>query len=287
MLQSVGSLFIPNFATMKKIVILLFSCLALTFNVRPQETFNQLDGNGSKQGPWKLYHAGDSVVKVEGKFKDDKPVGTFLHYYSNGDLRVKHVFDNGEISRVVNYWPDGTVMGAGKYIGEAKDSTWLYYDQWGSKVAEEYYIEGKKYGNWKVYYPTGILMEERFFERDMENGLFRQYFENGKIYREATYVDGGQEGLVTFYHENGQVESSGNYLKDVKHGLWKYYDENGELLRERTYIKGVPTDRDSEIINEDTTNYYRKDRFTIDDVMGEDVQKVPTKEEEREMKKKK
>lgn len=279
------SLFIPNFDPMKNLFLLLLIGHFTSFTLMSQNEFNQVDENGLKQGAWKKYHRGDSVVKYEGSFIDDKAVGLFTHNYSNGAVRVKIVHGPGLVSRAVNYWPDGSVMGKGKYVREQKDSTWLYFDQFSTKIAEEYYIEGKKYGNWKVYYPSGTLMEERIFENDMENGLFKQYYENGKLYREATFVNGGQEGKVTFYHENGQIDAQGMYHKDVKEGLWKTFDDKGELMMERMYVKGLPTDSDRDIILEDSNNYYKKDRFTIEDVHGEDNLEIPDKKEEKRAKK--
>ena len=276
-----------NFARMKNTLLSILVLVSTSlFSQGTSTPINQIDKEGRKQGKWLKYHEGDSVVRYGGNFVDDKPVGTFMHFYSNGEVRVMLSHDDNDVSRVVNYWPSGKIMGRGKYVGQDKDSTWIYFNELGNKLAEEYYIEGKKYGNWKVYYPDGKIMEERYYENDMENGAFKQYFESGLVFREATYVDGGQDGLVTFYHENQKIKSQGMYHKDVKEGVWKEYDENGELLRERTYLKGMCLDCGNDVVREDTTNYFRKERYTIDDVNGEDMNKIPAKKEEKESKKK-
>lgn len=275
-----------NFAGMKNTLLVVLLLLGTLLFSQNKSSVNQIDKEGHKQGKWVKYHEGDSVIRYTGQFIDDKPVGTFMHFYSNGDVRVILKHSDNDVSRVVNYWPSGKIMGRGNYVKQDKDSTWIYFNELGNKIAEEYYIEGKKYGNWKVYYPDGKIMEERYFENDMENGPFKQYFESGLIFREATYVDGGQEGMVTFYHENQKIKSQGMYKKDVKEGVWKEFDENGELLRERNYLKGICLNCDQDVVVEDSTTYFRKDRYTIDDVNGEDINKIPTKKEEKESKKK-
>ena len=130
-----------------------------------------------------------------------------------------------------------------------------------------------------------IVDDDKFILLSLEV-LFKQYFETGILFREATYVDGGQEGQVTFYHENQKIKSQGMYLKDVKEGTWKEFNEDGELIRERNYLKGMCLDCDQDVIQEDTTKYFKKDRYTIDDVNGVDMNKVPTKKEEKESKQK-
>ena len=276
-----------NFARMKNTMLIILVLVSTSlFSQDRSSTINQTDKEGRKQGKWVKYHEGDSVIRYSGQFIDDKPVGMFMHFYSNSDVRIMLKHGENGVSRVVNYWPSGKVMGRGKYVKQDKDSTWMYYSELGTKIAEEYYIEGKRYGNWKVYYLDGKIMEERFFENDMENGPFKQYFESGLLFREATYVDGGQEGQVTFYHENQKIKSQGMYLKDVKEGTWKEFSEDGELIKERNYLKGMCLDCDRDIIQEDTTKYFKKDRYTIDDVNGVDLNKVPTKKEEKESKQK-
>ena len=70
-----------------------------------QGTDNQTDSKGRKQGVWKKLDAEGHLV-YEGQFKDDKPVGLFKHYYSNGKLKAtNNYFDNGKKAAAHIYFP--------------------------------------------------------------------------------------------------------------------------------------------------------------------------------------
>ena len=249
--------------------------------------FNQTDANGLKQGPWHKYHPGDSVFRYEGQFKDDKPYGLFTHYFINRIVKVELTYHSPERSLSKSYYPDGTLMAVGMYDNQRKDSTWVLYDLYGSKISEDNYVQGKRYGYWRKYFADGKLMQEKYYENDLESGTIKQYFSSGILYREAIYVEGGLEGEATFYHENGLLKSEGKYYHDAKTGVWKTYDEDGQLIDERRYVKGVPEHRDSDYIQEDSSEYFTKDKYTIEDVFEEDFMKVPSKEEEKKKKKSK
>ncbi len=58
-----------------------------------QDTMNQTDSKGRKQGPWRKLERG--VLKYEGQFRDDKPVGTFTYYYDNKSIKAVSHFESG------------------------------------------------------------------------------------------------------------------------------------------------------------------------------------------------
>jgi len=262
--------------------------ILIAFPVLAQEIeYNKIDENGLKQGLWQKYHSGDSILRYKGVFKDDNPIEKFTHYFTNGAVKVVLSYSSPNRSLSRNYYPDGILMAIGAYEKQQKDSTWIFYDRYGSKISEENYIVGKRYGYWKKYFPNGKLMEEKYFENDLEDGVLKQYFHSGLLYREAIYVEGGIEGDATFYHENGILRFEGKYYHDAKTGIWKKYDEDGNLIDERRYDRGVPEFRESDIIQFDTSKFYVKDKFTIEDVFEEDYMAVPSKEEEKKKKKEK
>ena len=113
-----------NFARMRNaLFFILILITPLLFSQDGTSTVNQTDKEGRKQGEWIKYHEGDSAIRYKGGFVDDKPIGTFTHFYSNGEVRIKLIHSDNDISRIVNYWPGGAVMGKGKYIKEDKEST--------------------------------------------------------------------------------------------------------------------------------------------------------------------
>jgi len=267
-----------------RILLLLLVSLS-AFSQNSKEEFNQLDENGKKQGTWHKYHPGDSILRYEGQFRDDQPYGKFTHFFIDGKVKVVLTYSSPDRAFARNYYPDGTLMAVGAYENQQKDSTWVYYDFYGSKISEENYITGKRYGYWRKYFPNGKLMQEIYYENDLETGTIKQYFSTGILYREAIYFEGGLEGDAAFYHENGILHHEGKYHRDAKTGIWKSYDEDGQLIDERKYVKGVPEFRESDLIHEDSSKYYVKDVFTIEDVFEEDFMVVPSKEEDKKKKK--
>lgn len=267
-----------------RILILLIISTPL-FSQNAGEEINRVDKKGQKQGKWVKYYPDSEVKRYEGTFKDDQPVGEFTYYYPKGEQRsvLTHLKDGK--SRVRNYYPDGTLMAIGVYKDTLRDSTWTFYSPYGEKLSVESYIVGKKYGKSLKFHKNGQVLEELYWENDLENGPYKEYFENGIISREGTYVNGALEGPHTFYHSNGEVQFTGEYHKDVKEGIWKTYNDKGELTDERKYTKGRPEFRESDLLMEDSTKYYRKDKLDISDFIEEDYMAIP--EEEGKNKKKK
>ncbi len=271
----------------------VFSKLILLLSIFPMmlvsqvsdEKVNQVDAKGMKQGIWKKYHPGDSVLRYSGRFIDNVPVDTFLYYYPTGEMQSQVVHVNGKESYASTWHKNGNLMATGSYFGQLKDSTWKFFDQAGILRSEENYIEGKRYGIWKSYFYDGKILEVQEWENDVESGPYKRYHHNGKVERTANYLLGALEGEVIDYHDNGNVRQQGQYYHDVKQGVWKHYDENGELLTEITYVNGRPQNVPERIEQGDTTNWFRKDVYTESDFLP-DYSKIPTKEEEGKKKKK-
>ena len=131
---------------MKKLIVAIFMLLGL---VGFSQEENKTDATGKKQGVWKKYHP-NGMTRYVGKFKDDKPVGVFKHYYDTGKLQVKMTHTGSESYANV-YYETGEIKAAGKYEEQKKDSVWKYYDKEGYKMAEEFYLSGKREGMWKLY----------------------------------------------------------------------------------------------------------------------------------------
>jgi antitoxin component YwqK of YwqJK toxin-antitoxin module len=200
---------------------------------------NKVDGKGRRQGSWKVYD-GDGNLKFTGNYVHGKPVGQFTYYYPTGKIKaVVHQEDSGRVARVINYHPDGVIMARGKYIGQKKDSTWLYYSsEDGTLSAEEHYQNTLKEGVWKTYFPEGGVAEEVTYRADRKDGRWIQYFTDGTVKMKTQYVNDQLEGLYVIYHLKGSVEISGSFVQSNKHGTWVYLDANGVLEKREEYENG-------------------------------------------------
>ena len=61
----------------------------------------------------------------------------------------------GELTEVVFYYPNGTVLQRGYMIDDIKTGEWITYALSGEITARAYYAEGEKTGTWKVYDQEG------------------------------------------------------------------------------------------------------------------------------------
>lgn len=227
---------------MKQVIIVLIVMISFSMAFSQELTeshINKVDHEGRKQGIWKVYD-GTGNLKYRGEYLNGKPVGEFKYYYSNG--RVKAVLihrDNGRETYSTHFHPNGKMMAQGKYAGQVKDSTWLYYNEEdGALSAEEHYLNSRKEGIWKTYYPEGQVTEEITYRDDAKDGPWQQYFTDGSIKLKASYVEDKLEGLYVIYHLNGNVEISGTFLNGQKHSSWVYLDDKGVLEKREEYDHG-------------------------------------------------
>ncbi|MCU0319313.1 MAG: hypothetical protein MUE88_04470 [Flavobacteriales bacterium] len=213
-------------------------CCGLLLAAFPSLGQNLSDAKGRKQGPWVRTHD-NGTVRYSGQFKDDVPVGTFKHFGPDGKLTsvVEHAGD-GKTSRTVHHHPGGGVMARGKYIGQAKDSVWNYYDEGGKLRKVERYEAGMLHGEQLVYYPNGKLAEREQRVNGVLNGPSTSWFDNGQVKIESTYVNGEPEGTMTFYFPSGSKEIEGKLVNGSRDGVWFYFNEDGSLQLQMLYEKG-------------------------------------------------
>lgn len=246
---------------------ILFVFLYVTSFSQDVDTINILDVKGQKQGVWKKYHP-NGILRYEGQFKNDNPIGTFKHFYDNGKISMKiHHFEKG-LAYANMYYQTGELKATGKYENQEKDSLWTYYNLNGTPISEEFYLSGKREGTWKVFYENGKIAAEKNYSNNIENGEWIEYFESGKIKSKATYQMGRIEGQRYFYYENGLPKIIGNYQRDVRNGVWMYYNEDGSTKKREEYKFGrrIDENKDDDLINEDSLLREKKDFLEFEDL---------------------
>ncbi|MFP5471023.1 MAG: toxin-antitoxin system YwqK family antitoxin [Bacteroidia bacterium] len=221
---------------MKKILIIII-CLPLTLLSQ-----NKTDNKGRKQGKWEVKYENSEVVRYKGSFVNDKPVGKFTYYHTNGKLMSESNYvANSNVCRTRLYDIEGVLMAYGKYVNQVKDSTWTYYSFNGGKViGREDYQNGQRHGKKITYYENGNIYEEIPFENNVEQGTWNMYYSDGKVKVTAKYVDGNLDGKIVYYYSNGNIEVEGFYKDAVENGFWRFYDVNGRIEKEAYYKNGIP-----------------------------------------------
>lgn len=212
-------------------LITLFSLVAY-----PQDTINQMDSQGRKQGYWQKR---DSLGRLayDGYFKDGHASGTFHYYYQSGNIKtVSTLSQNGKRAVVVSFFQNGQKMASGIYYDEKKDSIWHFFSEKdGSLVSEESYEAGVKNGCSKLFFPDGVLADSTTWKNGKMEGLSEQYYSDGKIKVRSSYRNGEKQDAFNTYFMSGQTMISGHYLNDHPDGHWIYYNEKGEIVRTEDY----------------------------------------------------
>lgn len=228
-------------ASMKTRSVLLLSALLLAglCAAQPGGDLNRKDAQGRKQGPWAKNWAESTQVRYQGQFKDDKPVGRFTYYSTTGKVEstVDH-YPGSDASHARHFHPNGKLMAEGRYVGEAKDSTWNFYDTEGRLRSTENWKAGQKHGVQTMFYEDGKVAERLNFSGGVQEGKAEQFFPDGKAKYTAQFVKGEPEGVMTWYFPNGRKEIEGNTVNGDRDGSWFYYNEDGTVQIQVLYSKG-------------------------------------------------
>lgn len=234
---------ISNPKTLISAVFLMAAFLLSNQSAYSQEftnnSINDVDGEGRKQGDWKTFDVNGNL-KFEGSFVDGIPVGTFLFYYPDGKIKARsEMYDNGRRSRTKTFHANGRMMAEGNYLDKKKDSTWQYYSDFdGVLLSTEFYANGEIDGTVLNYFPGGAVAEEIPYINGVKDGIWKRYFTDGNIKLKATYINGKLEGLMLVYYQNKVPEVSGMYENNFKNGLWLYFNPRGETLKKETWERG-------------------------------------------------
>ena len=219
--------------------ILLLAILLATYTISfSQENQNQTDNQGRKQGIWKKYQDSGKLL-YEGTFLNDKPVGLFKRYHTNGRVKaiLKHdIYSDSVAAELFN--SRAKLIAKGKYLGKIKIGNWKYYKT-NRLISEEQFVNGLKDGVSRTFYDDGKLFEEIHWRFGQKNGLYKAYSKSGKPYMECKMVNDLRDGFCIIYHPSEEVELEAFYLKNLRHKQWKYFNEKGELSYTLEYDQGI------------------------------------------------
>ena len=226
-----------NSTQMKKwMVFLIALCFPVSF-LFAQESINQVDANGRKQGRW-IGKYPNGTIRYDGSFINDKPVGEWKRFHENGKIKARfsHFPNSGKVS--AELFDDGGIRYAkGNFKDTAKDSTWNYYNNL-RLVAVENFSKGIKEGKSLTFFENGIPAEESNWMNGKRDGVSRYYYPSGKKKIEIMYRQGKRNGLNLIYYESGQMEITGQYINDQCEGTWKFIDEKGVVKYKLKYNAG-------------------------------------------------
>jgi antitoxin component YwqK of YwqJK toxin-antitoxin module len=220
---------------MRGLIICLF--LLMSGSLIAQNTANQVDAQGRKQGFWTKKDTGGKLV-YQATFKDDRPVGEMKRFHPNGKvMAILNYTEKPDEADAQLFDESGKLVGQGKYINQKKSGEWKYLSD-GKMVSTETYLNGQKNGTFKRFYKTGELLEESNWQNDKLNGIYRTYFQDGKVFLECNYSEGLRNGAFKTWLPNGTIDLEGIYTNDTRDKDWKYFNAGGELRYTLKYELG-------------------------------------------------
>ena len=221
-------------------------------NLNAQQ-INTSDANGMKQGQWKKYYESTDALFYEGQFKDNKPIGTFKHYYKNRKLRSITIYQ-GDTARAEVFTMKGKMLAKGIYVDQKKDSTWVYFNDNGNISQKETFFNGQKTGLEETFYPDGQIASQIEYINGVENGNFVMYYSNGNIENEGEYLNGRYNGNYLYYYDNKKKMYEGVYELGKKNKRWVFYHSDGMVKMFVYYDLGKTIKEDYQ--NGEFVSYY-------------------------------
>lgn len=184
----------------------LFSFNTLSAYTHQTGEINQRDNQGKKQGKW-IFFGKDrpslgyaSEIKVEeGNFVDDRKEGKWITYHKDGETpKLIAIYKNNRPEgSFIKYYTNGKIMEHGVFARNLyQDSLKRFYDNGTTKFIVNYNAEGKEHGTVTYFYSNGQKEYQYFANNGKPTGQAYRYYENGDVKE------------VIFYNEDGKVEKS-------------------------------------------------------------------------------
>lgn len=244
---------------------LAFVCLILAVSVSvvfSQNTVNQTDANGRKQGLWDEKSPG---ISSKGYYVNNQKDGCWTTYTSDEKLiRIENFKLGIRDGIAVDIDQHGYLVSEVYYMNNLLEGTVRKYFYGSNPASFIDFHEGKMHGKKKIYYENsaGKLLEESDYKDDVKNGksnfysltgepiaeynyvnnllqgMQKTYYSGRKIMSEQQFVDNLENGFSKEYYENGKLKSEGLYVKGILNGMWKDYDEAGHLKMQGNYVNG-------------------------------------------------
>jgi len=215
-------------------------CFFAAVAVHSQDTVNQTDSRGRKQGFWCKTDKENHKV-YEGQFINDIPYGKFTYFYEDGKIRTVSILsDNGTVARTTSWFHNGKLMAKGMYLNQQRDSLWQFFSEYdGSLVSEERYVNGKKSGPEKIFYPGNGISEIIPWVNGVKDGTWEQFYDDGAPKLMGNFKNGEKDGALKTFFVNGKLLVSGYYTNGHQDSTWIYYDDKGNVTLKEYYDDGI------------------------------------------------
>lgn len=190
--------------------VLLLLLVSVSFLTFAQDTINQRDEKGLKQGHW-IYYGKDrpeSGVPLDGKveegyYVDDRKEGEWIKYELDGKTpRIKGIYENNrpKTNCVFGIYPGSKPP---RELGtfeknHYRDSLIRFYEDGKREYAAYYDSLGKEQGWVRFYYQNGVKEFEYFAKNGVPTGKAYRFFDNADTLEIVTYNSEGKHVSSVF-----------------------------------------------------------------------------------------
>ena len=184
------------------------------------------------------YTYDDDGIQSYGPVKNNKELGSWKYYYSDGQLKAIGSFDDSgeKHGKWEWFYKNGQLKETATYVhGKAQGKNLLYHKN-GRLYIDANVVDQKIEGEYKYYKENGALSEKKNFSKGVHNGPYQSYFMVGKVLPEfdLTYKNDSVAGKMLEYYANGEVFQESFYKNGLLE-LEKKYFIGGELSSEVHY----------------------------------------------------
>ena len=155
---------------------------------------------------------------------DGKRHGSFIQYYSNGQIKNDFNYKKGKLDgEYKEYRENGNLYIQTKYRKWKLDGTYKKYHPNGNLYIQTQYEKGKLDGEYKEYHENGNLYIQTKYKKDNKDGKTLSLYSSGDNYRYTCFKEGEIVGNVKEYFKNGNLKF---VLNDNK---YTFYDEGKNI----------------------------------------------------------
>jgi antitoxin component YwqK of YwqJK toxin-antitoxin module len=186
---------------------------------------------GLKEGVFKRWTE-DGVLTAIWNNKKGKSDGLVEFWFDNGIKKREVTMDNGVKNGIYKNWnKEGFLEINGYYFNDKQDSTWYYYEDYGTVIIINYkndLREGKLYEK-NIDSDSNITIIIGQYKNDLKTGEWNWLDKDSLITLKRTYKEGGINNESTSYYKNGSIKAI-NINKNDSVILKKFfYDIEGNI----------------------------------------------------------
>ena len=129
--------------------------------------------------------SGEINGNIKGQIQDGKKEGTWVRYYSNGQLFSVSNYKTGRKNGAwITYNNEGHLIEKGQYKNDLEEGHWIRLFENGEISYKGMFKNGKKSGSWVAFYYNGQLKYQGNYKNGTKDGYWEYFSPSGYLYED-------------------------------------------------------------------------------------------------------